>query len=573
MRILASNPDTIGDVVLRQPLYDAILKAGHELILIVRPLLAPVMASIAPGARILTCGVNLYNPRLKLESPELQPIVDEVLQEKPDLFLVGPYQWTVLEERLAAFMPGVPCIAMSGKRFADVHYGPAPACMLSPTTRVEVAEDIAETRKNELLAAAVLGRVVRLPDPEVTPAPEHLWTAEAELAKLGLEPGGYWVACIGEGEHTAIRNWRKERWSQALAAWAAKYGKRFLVIGHQSEQAAAREIVQGMGDRSGHAVFWSGDGDGDLDVLLGLIGHSAGYVGRDTGPMHLAAAMGKPVLAVFGGGTWPRFLPQVDRSIAVAVGVPCVGCGWVCHLPESYCIKEVPLEAVLGAIDDLESGRPIGREARLLKPDSAQLASIGREGAASARQRMVELSVSRREHMEQSESLSAVLERALKQAGRAEAMHEELEALRAESVRRESVLKQRLAAAENAFRAREADLTKRLADYEASGSPVAARRESELIEKLAQVQAELARTQAELLQAKSEAADAQIRITRYDKDQNALANLSRQQESEVVVLRGRLNDLMASRWRRYGQRLHLCMTMPWEREYSNGHAH
>jgi ADP-heptose:LPS heptosyltransferase len=49
MRIIASNPDTIGDVLLRQPLYQALQNAGHELTLIVRPLLAPVMQSIAPG--------------------------------------------------------------------------------------------------------------------------------------------------------------------------------------------------------------------------------------------------------------------------------------------------------------------------------------------------------------------------------------------------------------------------------------------------------------------------------------------------------------------------------------------
>src|SRR5215471_13713877 len=71
MRILASNPDTIGDVVLRQPLYRALIDAGHELTLLIRPLLAPVLTAIVPGARVLVCEAGLYDPRLTSESPAL----------------------------------------------------------------------------------------------------------------------------------------------------------------------------------------------------------------------------------------------------------------------------------------------------------------------------------------------------------------------------------------------------------------------------------------------------------------------------------------------------------------------
>ena len=91
---------------------------------------------------------------------------------------------------------------------------------------------------------------------------------------------------------------------------------------------------------------------------------SAGYVGHDTGPMHVAAAMNKPVLAVFGGGTWPRFRPAVAPSVALLVGVPCVGCGWVCAFEQPYCIKSVPAGEVLRAATGLEEGRVAGREWR-----------------------------------------------------------------------------------------------------------------------------------------------------------------------------------------------------------------
>lgn len=180
--------------------------------------------------------------------------------------------------------------------------------------------------------------------------------------------------------------------------------------------------------------------------------------------------------------------------------------------------------------------------------------------------------------MEQSDSLAAVLERALKQAGRAEAAAEELGAARAEFERREAILKQRLAAAENSHRIKEADLSRRLAEAQAAAQAApppaelqaAQRREAELSERLTRAQADLARTQAELLQARADAADVKLKIAKAERDRGTLTTLSRQQETEVVVLRARLQELMASRWRRYGQRVGLCMTMPWEKETLNG---
>ncbi len=579
MRVLACNPDTIGDVVLRQPLYRAIIDAGHELTLAVRPLLVPVLGAIAPGASVIACSQNLYDPRLTPESAELEPIVRAAREARPDVLLVAPFQWTALEERLSRDLKDVRCVALSGRPFSDPNFGPARDSALRADHTVDVSESTPETRKNELLAGAVLGRALNLPDPVITPAPEHLAAADAVLAGLGLEAGAYWIACVGDSEYTAVRNWAPKRWAEVLSTWARERGRKFLLVGHQTEAKVAAAVREAMGDQAGSAVLWSGRGDGDLDVLIGLTALSSGYVGRDTGPMHLAAAMGKPVLAVFGGGTWPRFLPQVDPSVSLAVGVPCIGCGWTCHLPQSYCIKEVPVSHVLGAMDELDTGKVSKRTSRLLKPDSELLVRVAREGAAAARERLTELSVTRREHMEQNQSLAAVLERALKQAGRAEAIVEQLDAATAEFNRREALLKQRLAAAENTFRVREADLNRRIAELEA-GAARAERaiqaeaqqsaREADLLARLAQAQEELARTGAELLQARAQASDVNLRLTRTMADQGTLSTLARQNEGEVVVLRRRLNELMASRWRRYGQRLGLCMTMPWEHEVSNG---
>lgn len=65
--------------------------------------------------------------------------------------------------------------------------------------------------------------------------------------------------------------------------------------------------------------------------------------------MHLAAALGLPLLGVFGGGTWPRFVPRGATGIAMTVAMPCQGCDWRCHLPEPFCVTGLRPEDVVAA--------------------------------------------------------------------------------------------------------------------------------------------------------------------------------------------------------------------------------
>lgn len=56
------------------------------------------------------------------------------------------------------------------------------------------------------------------------------------------------------------------------------------------------------------------------------------------------------------------------------------------------------------------------------------------------------------------------------------------------------------------------------------------------------------------------------RIEKLERDLETLALISREQEAEIRLLRERLEQLRASRWRKLGQRLGLAMTMDWERD-------
>jgi heptosyltransferase-2 len=89
-----------------------------------------------------------------------------------------------------------------------------------------------------------------------------------------------------------------------------------------------------------------------------LIGRAALVVTNDSAPLHLATAMGTPVVAVF-GPTVPEFgfgpLRAGDVSLGIA-GLQCRPCSAhgppACPLSHHRCMRELTVEAVLAAIEE-----------------------------------------------------------------------------------------------------------------------------------------------------------------------------------------------------------------------------
>ncbi|QOV87526.1 glycosyltransferase family 9 protein [Humisphaera borealis] len=371
MRILASNPDTIGDMVLRQPLYRALVAGGHELTLIVRKSVEPIAKLIVPEATTIVLPQEVYCP-VDERWEAFVPLVRQAIEFRPDLLLIAPFQWTRFEERLAAELreprnglPGVKVAGMSGRLYAgDPYAGQARPSELRLDQTLAVDEDIREADKNALLAD-MLGCPVASVEPVLVPDDTSRAAAERILAERGLSPGEYWIACVTGTANVPIKAWPATQWAQVLRHWHERYGRRFLFVGLPAERSVVELTLAGMADAATSAAVWM-EPDGDVTTLAALAAMSEGYVGHDTGPMHIAAAVGKPVLAIFGGGHKLRFAPRATPSIVLSVRVPCAGCGWACSFEEAHCVQALRPADVLRAIDDLEVGRIVGQDIRLL---------------------------------------------------------------------------------------------------------------------------------------------------------------------------------------------------------------
>jgi ADP-heptose:LPS heptosyltransferase/polysaccharide pyruvyl transferase WcaK-like protein len=356
MRIAVSNPDGIGDLILRQPLYAALSAAGHDLLLLVRPAVRPWVGIVAPLAQAADIEVEPYLPHPRfsgIEVAALRPLVRRVKAFQPDILLVAPFQWTHVEEHLIAAFPGVRVVGMTGARYpATVDHGGAAPRM---DVRIEVAANVPEWEKNRRLCEALLAPTPTFPPPALQATPRQLELAAQFLAEHGLAATKTWAAWVGDSARNAGRNWTPERWAAVLTHGVEQHGLRFLLLGSDDEANSNRRIRRGLG-AAARQIEVVEKTDARIDLLVGLVALTAGYVGRDSGPMHLAAALGKPVLVVVGGGTISRYIPRTSAGRIVTLAVPCRNCGGMCHLPVDHCVKDVPISAVTAAFDELLAG-------------------------------------------------------------------------------------------------------------------------------------------------------------------------------------------------------------------------
>ena len=423
MRILISNSDSIGDFVLREPLFTALTQAGHELALVVRSFVAPLARWVAPQAHVIHLGDDPYSPDFDANAASVQGVIDSARTFAPEIYGIIQYQRTVFEEILAESLSGARVFGLDGYLYrGSIDDGLDLRSRMRFDEPVNVSIDSPDLRKNELFCSALLQKKVTLPRPAFPPDAGDSESARARLEQLGLSRGTYWVACVGDGSYRRVRNWNLDGWGAVLSHCVREHGWRLLLVGTPDESQSTEDVRDRMGEARAAAFNVCDSGDG-LNTLLSLVGMSAGYIGRDTGPMHIAAAFGKPVLAIFGGGNWPRFTPAAQTGLVFTVPLACAGCNWLCPLPDSYCIKRVPVPDVIAGIDELAGGGVSNLQIRALDPDSILTAQIIRESCATAAEE-------RRKHNAARLQRTGLSEELVKVTAERDRLRPEVEALR-----------------------------------------------------------------------------------------------------------------------------------------------
>jgi heptosyltransferase III len=168
-----------------------------------------------------------------------------------------------------------------------------------------------------------------------------------------IHPGSGWV----------LKNWGASRWGRLAGEVFERYGDVPLVTGGASERALCAAVVR---EAAGRAVSLAGRMS--LGGLAALLRRSRAFVAVDSGPLHLAAVVGCPVVGLYGPVTEGAAGPLCHRTRRRTTGVelPCRPCGEMEDPPcgavrYPACITGIRAEEVLDALDALVTPSPVRR--------------------------------------------------------------------------------------------------------------------------------------------------------------------------------------------------------------------
>ena len=189
--------------------------------------------------------------------------------------------------------------------------------------------------------------VLRIPDDIRAQASRILAPAQGRL-KAGLHVSG----------GRAIKQWPEARFRELAERLVRERAAAIVLTGTSGDRAQVDLVKAALPpDR---VIDLSGDAS--LLTAAAVIAQLDLFVTGDTGPMHLANAVGTPIVAVFGPSDPRRYAPRGPRDTVVRIDLPCSPCNRIRRPPERCvghtpdCLSGIEVAQVLAAIDDTMGG-------------------------------------------------------------------------------------------------------------------------------------------------------------------------------------------------------------------------
>jgi len=192
------------------------------------------------------------------------------------------------------------------------------------TLPVPLTPGILERHEVEYYLCLLDGLGIPRPEPaslKVAVTEEEKEAMATRLASLGLEPGAPVVAINAGATYGSAKRWYPDRFAAVADLLAAEWGARVVLLGTVAEAPLAGEIEAATRRPPVNLA-----GKTTVRELMALLSLSSFLVTNDSGPMHIAAALGVPLVAIFGPTDWRRTSPWTDRARVVRVDVDCSPC-------------------------------------------------------------------------------------------------------------------------------------------------------------------------------------------------------------------------------------------------------
>jgi len=183
------------------------------------------------------------------------------------------------------------------------------------------------------------------------PSNWNLYLSPVEIHRAGvllenLETGPRLAVCLGT--KVQANDWGEANWTALLSRIAYRFPDHKLLLIGAAEEAAVSERA---------AIAWKGRSLNLCGAIspresAAAIRSAALFLGHDSGPMHLAAAVGVPCVAIFSARNLPRvWFPYGNRHRVIYHRTDCAGCRLeTCIEQRKKCILSISVEEAFDAV-------------------------------------------------------------------------------------------------------------------------------------------------------------------------------------------------------------------------------
>ena len=159
---------------------------------------------------------------------------------------------------------------------------------------------------------------------------------------------------IHAGAHALARRWPAERFAVVADHLAQRFGAQIVLTGGPGEEEIAQAVAAGSSLAGRAAPALCVAGQTSLGGLAALIDRLDLFVANDTGPAHLADALGTPSVTIFGPADHRRWAPlDQRRHRIVRRPLPCSPCRYAVCPIDHRCLHWIEPDAVIEAAETL----------------------------------------------------------------------------------------------------------------------------------------------------------------------------------------------------------------------------
>src|SRR5581483_253180 len=324
--ILVVGPSWVGDMVMAQSLFLRLRERDPECVIdVVAPGWSLPILQRMPQVRR---GIELKVAHGEFGLGKRRALGRELRDERYTQAIVLPGSW---KSALVPYFAGVP------RRTAyrgEMRYG-----LVNDVRKLD--KNLLKTTVQRFVALAEDGDVIvapEVPSPRLRVDPDR---GRARAAALGLDLSRPAIGLMPGAEYGPAKQWPPEYYG-ALAKQLAADGTQSWIFGSAKEAALGERIREASG---GAAINLCGKTE--LVDLVQLSALCAAVVTNDSGPMHIAAASGTSVVAIYGSSTPDHTPPLTDRKHIHYLRLWCSPCfERTCPLKHYNCLRQISAATV-----------------------------------------------------------------------------------------------------------------------------------------------------------------------------------------------------------------------------------